>query len=165
MIAPGRIEQVRGEARVEAQATQLDADPLPGDQVALQIVPVLAHLRVLQQWAEQGDRLPPIHLCGREELSRWTTARTMPERNVDGLVGERDSDSEQLVVQRLVRTGEREKADTSSLPRARDQLLHGSQVGRHGPCSGGRGRSWPRQVLDEPHELQFGEECARLLLV
>ena len=68
-------------------------------------------------------------------------------------------------MQRLVGAGEREQGHAAGLARSSDQLLHRRQVAGHrARPRGGRGRR-PGQIVDQPDELQLGEESARLRLV
>ena len=161
MVPAGRVEQVAGQARVEAEPAQLHAGPPPGDQVSLQVMADLDQRLVLEQRLEQGLRFRGGQLGWSEEL----VARAMSQRHVDGFVGERDGHPEQLVAQRLVLAGQGENGKSPRRARLLDQLLDGREIRSENSRAAGRRRRRLGQVVDEPHELQLGEELAGARLV
>src|SRR3989454_5983546 len=69
MVAPGRIDQIGGEPRVDSQPAEAHAGAPPGVDVALQVVSVLDDVRVLEQRLEQGDGLDRVQFRSEEHTS------------------------------------------------------------------------------------------------
>ncbi len=89
----------------------------------------------------------------------------MAERNVDRLVGQGHGEPEELVSQWLVIAGEGEDGEAPRRARLVDQALDVLERARHRACTRGRSRRRPREVVDQSHELQLGEELSRARLV
>ena len=163
MIAPGGIDQIRGEPRVEPQPGEADAGAPPGVDVALEVVSILDDVRVFEQRLEQGDGLRGIQFRRSEERSG--NARAVAQRHVHRFVRQRHGQAEQLVAQRLVLAGQGEEREAVRGARFVDQAL--DVLERRGRRSrpGRRSGRRARQIVHQAHELQLGEQLARPRLV